>query len=281
MGMKEEAGLSPPSRRRLRCTMYAYFDPVAFSIGELSVRWYGLMYVIGFLLGWLLGRRRAARYGWQPKDVDDLVALAMLGLVLGARIGYVLFYDLPIYLDNPAEILRFWNGGMSFHGGALGLALAFFYFAKTRKKHFLDIADFVTPLVPQGLFFGRMGNFINGELWGKVTTLPWGMLFPGGGPYPRHPSQLYEAFLEGFALFVVLMFFTISPRRRGQTAGLFCIGYGIGRFVVEFVRLPDPQLGYLAFNWLTMGQVLTIPMLALGLWLYLRPSPMQEFHPGK
>ena len=261
--------------------MYAYFDPVAFSMGDLSVRWYGLMYVIGFLIGWLLGRRRAARYGLQPRDVDDLVTIAMLGLVLGARVGYILFYDLPVYLNDPAEILRFWNGGMSFHGGAIGLSLAFFYFAKTRKKHFLDIADFVAPLVPQGLFFGRLGNFINGELWGKVTTLPWGMHFPGAGPYPRHPSQLYEAFLEGFVLFVVLMFFTMTPRRQGQTAGLFCIGYGIGRFMVEFVRLPDPQLGYLAFNWLTMGQVLTLPMLVLGGWLCLRPSPMQEFHPDR
>ena len=202
--------------------MDASFDPVAFTIGSLTVRWYGLMYVAGFLLGWLIGRIRAPRYGWKARDVDDLVTICMLGLVLGARIGYILFYDLPLYLDEPAEIFRFWNGGMSFHGGALGLAAAFFYFAKTRKKGFLDIADFITPLVPPGLFFGRMGNFINGELWGKVTTLPWGMIFPTGGPYPRHPSQLYEGFLEGIVLFIVLLCFTRSQRRTGQTAGLFC-----------------------------------------------------------
>ena len=259
--------------------MDASFDPVAFTIGSLTVRWYGLMYVAGFLLGWLIGRIRAPRYGWKARDVDDLVTICMLGLVLGARIGYILFYDLPLYLDEPSEIFRFWNGGMSFHGGALGLAAAFFYFAKTRKKGFLDIADFITPLVPPGLFFGRMGNFINGELWGKVTTLPWGMIFPSGGPYPRHPSQLYEGFLEGIVLFIVLLLFTRRQRRTGQTAGLFCLFYGLCRFAVEFVRLPDAQLGYLAFGWLTMGQILSLPMLALGLWLLLRKAPLQEYHP--
>ncbi len=259
--------------------MDASFDPVAFTIGSLTVRWYGLMYVAGFLLGWLVGRIRAPRYGWKARDVDDLVTICMLGLVLGARIGYILFYDLPVYLADPAEILRFWNGGMSFHGGALGLAAAFYYFARTRKKSFLDIADFITPLVPPGLFFGRMGNFINGELWGKVTTLPWGMIFPTGGPYPRHPSQLYEGFLEGIVLFVVLLLFTRRQRRTGQTAGLFCVVYGLSRFAVEFVRLPDAQLGYLAFGWLTMGQLLSLPMILLGLWLLLRRAQLQEYHP--
>lgn len=261
--------------------MNASFDPVAFSIGSLTVRWYGLMYVAGFLLGWIWGRRRAPRYGWAPRDVDDLVTICMLGLVLGARAGYILFYDLPVYLADPGEMLRFWNGGMSFHGGAIGLACAFAYFARTRKKRFLDVADFITPLVPPGLFFGRMGNFINGELWGKVTSLPWGMIFPGAGPYPRHPSQLYEGCLEGIMLGIILWCYSRTQHRRGQTAGLFCAGYAISRFLVEFVRLPDAQLGYLAFNWLTMGQILSLPMLALGLYLMLRPAELQEFHPGK
>ena len=180
--------------------MTANFDPVAISLGSLEIRWYGLMYVIGFLLGWYFGRKRALRYGWAGRDVDDLVTICMLGCILGGRLGYIIFYDLPVYLNDPMEMLRFWDGGMSFHGAAIGLALAFCYFAKTRKCHFIDIADFITPLVPQGLLFGRIGNFINGELWGKTTDLPWGVIFPDAGPLPRHPSQLYESFLEGIGL---------------------------------------------------------------------------------
>ena len=246
----------------------ASFDPVAFTVGSLSVRWYGLMYVVGFLLGWFLGRQRAARFGWEARDVDDLVTISMLGCVLGGRLGYIIFYDLPVYLADPSEILRFWNGGMSFHGAAIGLSLAFLYFGRTRKKRFIDIADFITPLIPPGLFFGRIGNFINGELWGKVTTAPWGVIFPHAGPYPRHPSQLYEAFLEGIVLFALLMWFSARPRRRGQIAGLFAMGYGISRFCVEFVRMPDVQLGYLAMQWLTMGQLLSLPLRARGCWLF-------------
>lgn len=251
----------------------ADFDPVAFSVGSLSVRWYGLMYVVSFLVGWFICRRRAPRHGWTTREVDDLVTICMLGLVLGARVGYILFYDLPLYLENPAEMLRFWNGGMSFHGGAIGVALGMAWFSRTRKRGFLDIADFLTPAVPQGLFFGRMGNFINGELWGKVTDLPWGVVFPHGGTWPRHPSQLYEAGLEGLVLWLILARFASHPQPRGKTAGLFCLGYGVARFCVEFVRLPDPQLGYLAFGWLTMGQVLCIPLLAVGAWLFFVPHP--------
>ena len=246
----------------------ASFDPVAFTVGSLSVRWYGLMYVVGFLLGWFLGRQRAARFGWEARDVDDLVTISMLGCVLGGILGYIIFYDLPVYLADPSEILRFWNGGMSFHGAAIGLSLAFLYFGRPRKKRFIDIADFITPLIPPGLFFGRIGNFINGELWGKVTTAPWGVIFPHAGPYPRHPSQLYEAFLEGIVLFALLMWFSARPRRRGQIAGLFAMGYGISRFCVEFVRMPDVQLGYLAMQWLTMGQLLSLPLIAIGCWLF-------------
>ena len=247
-------------------------DPVAFSIGAFQLRWYGLMYLAGFGIGWLLGRSRAPSLGigWTKSDVDDLLTCSMLGVIIGGRLGYVLFYDLPVYLADPGEILRIWNGGMSFHGGLLGVLAAFWYFARTRKKGFLEISDFVAPLVPQAVFFGRIGNFINGELWGKVSDLPWAMIFPTGGPYPRHPSQLYEALLEGVLLFIILWIYSAKKRPVGRISGLFAVGYSVVRFVVEFVRIPDAQLGYLAFGWLTMGQLLCLPLFAVGLWLLLR-----------
>ncbi len=247
-------------------------DPVAISIGSLQLRWYGLMYLIGFAVGWALGRWRASRPGsaWRPADVDDLLTCVMLGIILGGRLGYVLFYDLPAYIHDPMEILRIWNGGMSCHGGLLGVLGAFWLFARSRKKSFLEVSDFVAPLVPQGLFFGRLGNFINGELWGKVSDAPWAVVFPGGGPYPRHPSQLYEALLEGLALFVMVWLYSGKPRKPGAVSGLFALGYGLFRFLVEFVRVPDAQLGYLAFGWLTMGQALCLPLILVGLWLLLR-----------
>lgn len=251
-------------------------DPVAFSIGQLQLRWYGLMYLFGFALGWALGRWRASRpgSGWRPADVDDLLTCVMLGIILGGRLGYVLFYDLPAYIHDPMEILRIWNGGMSFHGGLLGVLGAFWYFARSRGRSFLEVSDFVAPLVPQGLFFGRLGNFINGELWGKVSDAPWAMVFPGGGPQPRHPSQLYEALLEGLVLFVMVWIYSSKPRRVGAVSGLFALGYGVFRFLVEFVRMPDVQLGYLAFGWLTMGQVLCLPLILVGLWLLCRKAPL-------
>lgn len=254
---------------------FPQIDPVAFSIGSLHLRWYGLMYLFAFVGGWVLGRLRASRpgSGWRAQDVDDLLTFVMLGVILGARLGYVLFYDLAEYIRDPLEIFRVWNGGMSFHGGLLGVVGAFWYFSRTRKKPFLDVADFIAPLVPQGLFFGRLGNFINGELWGKPSDLPWAMIFPSGGPWPRHPSQLYEALLEGVALFVVLWLFSARKRRPGAVAGLFALLYGIFRFAVEFVRVPDVQLGYLAFGWLTMGQVLCLPLILIGAWLIWRPQP--------
>ena len=220
-------------------------DPVAFSIGSLQLRWYGLMYLLAFFVGWGLARWRASRpdSGWKTVDVDDLLTFVMLGVILGARLGYVLFYDLPAYIDDPGEILRIWNGGMSFHGGLLGVLCAFWYFARTRKKSFLEVSDFIAPLVPQGLFWGRMGNFINGELWGKVSDVPWAMVFPTGGP---------------------------RPRKAGAVSGLFALLYAVFRFGVEFVRVPDAQLGYLAFGWLTMGQLLCLPLMAAGLWLLCR-----------
>lgn len=250
-------------------------DPVALSIGPLQLRWYGLMYLFAFAGGWLLARWRASRpgSGWNARDVDDLLTFVMLGVILGARLGYVLFYDLPAYVQDPLEVLRLWNGGMSFHGGLLGVVAAFWYFSRTRHRPFLTVADFIAPLVPQGLFFGRMGNFINGELWGKPTDLPWGMIFPGAGPWPRHPSQLYEGLLEGLVLFVVLWIFASRPRKAGAVSGLFALLYGLFRFAVEFVRVPDVQLGYLAFGWLTMGQVLCLPLILVGLWLLCRKAP--------
>lgn len=248
------------------------FDPVAFSIGSLHIRWYGLMYVMAFGLGWFLCRHRAARpaSGWSTAEVDDLLTFGMLGIIVGGRLGYVLFYDLAVYLRDPLEIIRIWNGGMSFHGGLLGVLVSFWYFARTRGKTFLDVSDFVAPVVPQGLFFGRLGNYINGELWGKVSDVPWAVVFPGAGPLPRHPSQLYEAALEGIVLFFILWFYSSKPHKAGAVSGMFALGYGSFRFLVEFVRVPDAHLGYLAFGWLTMGQLLCLPLIAVGSWLLIR-----------
>ncbi len=254
----------------------AQIDPVALSIGSLQLRWYGLMYLAGFGLGWMLGRWRASRpgSGWTGPDVDDLLTCVMIGIILGGRLGYVLFYDLPVYINDPMEIVRIWNGGMSFHGGLLGVLGAFWYFARTRGRTFLEVSDFIAPLIPQGLFFGRLGNFINGELWGKVSDVPWAIVFPGAGPLPRHPSQLYEAALEGLLLFIMVWVFSRKPRKVGAVSGLFAFGYGVFRFAVEFVRMPDVQLGYLAFGWLTMGQLLCVPLILAGAWLLCRKAPV-------
>ena len=258
----------------------AQIDPVALSIGSLQLRWYGLMYLAGFGLGWMLGRWRASRpgSGWTGPDVDDLLTCVMIGIILGGRLGYVLFYDLPVYINDPMEIVRIWNGGMSFHGGLLGVLGAFWYFARSRGRSFLEVSDFIAPLVAQGLFFGRLGNFINGELWGKVSDVPWAIVFPGAGPNPRHPSQLYEAALEGLILFFMVWIFSSKPRKTGAVSGLFALGYGIFRFAVEFVRMPDVQLGYLAFGWLTMGQLLCVPLILAGLWLLCRKAPVLAPH---
>lgn len=248
-----------------------FIDPIALSIGPLQFRWYGIMYMLAFLLGWWLARRRAARpwSTWTPAQVDDLLTLVMLGVILGGRLGYVLFYDLPAYMADPLEIFRVWNGGMSFHGGLLGVLAAFALYAWRSGRNFMDVSDFVAPLVPPGLFFGRLGNFINGELWGHVTSLPWGVVFPHAGPEPRHPSQLYEAGLEGVVLFGMLWLYSSRPRPRGAVSGVFALGYGVFRSLVEFVRVPDANLGYLAFGWLTMGQLLCVPLIAVGAWLLL------------
>ena len=243
------------------------FDPVAFALGPLQVRWYGLMYLLGFVAGWALGRYRAKRpgSGWTVEQVDDLVFYIALGVILGGRIGYILFYSFGSFLHNPLTLFRIWEGGMSFHGGFLGVLLAMALFARKYRRGFWPTVDFIAPLIAPGILFGRLGNFINGELWGRVTDLPWGMVFrQTGDGLPRHPSQLYEAALEGVALFVIVWLFSAKPRPTMAVSGVFALAYGIFRFLVEFVRQPDPQLGYLAFGWLTMGQVLSLPLIAVG-----------------
>ncbi len=247
---------------------YPDIDPIALQIGPLAIRWYGLAYVAGIGLVWGLLRGRAKRpdSGWSAEQVDDLMFYVALGVVLGGRLGHVLFYDLPYYLQNPLEVFKVWHGGMSFHGGLLGLFLGTWLFGRKRGKRFWVAADFLSAAGPISLFLGRMANFVNGELWGTATKLPWGMVFPDprAGGIPRHPSQLYEAFLEGAVLFVALWIYSRRPRPPGSVSGWFLLGYGVFRFAVEFVREPDQPLGYLAFGWLTMGQALSFPMILAG-----------------
>ena len=252
--------------------LYPEFDPVALRIGPLAVRWYGITYLVGFAAAWYLGKKRAARADSPvtPLQVDDLVFYAALGIILGGRLGYMLFYGLDQIVANPLNLFRIWEGGMSFHGGLLGVIVATWLYARRLGQPFLAVMDFVAPLVPIGLGAGRIGNFINGELWGARTTVPWAVIVNGEA---RHPSQLYEACLEGLALFVIVWLFSAKPRPTMSVAAVFLIGYGVFRFGVEFVRLPDVHLGYLAFGWLTMGQVLTLPMFVGGcvlLWLAYR-----------
>jgi phosphatidylglycerol:prolipoprotein diacylglycerol transferase len=252
------------------------FDPIAFHIFGFGVHWYGLMYMIGFVAGWWLGRVRAKKpnSGWKVEEVDDLLFYVGLGIILGGRIGYILFYDMMYIVDEPTvwdavvRVFAIWKGGMSFHGGLLGVLVALWLFQRKYKKGYFNIVDFVAPLVPIGLGAGRIGNFINGELWGKPTDLPWAMIFPRADPpVPRHPNPLYEAFLEGLVLFIILWWFSSKPRPTMAVSGLFALCYGIFRFAIEFVRVPDPQLGYLAFGWVTMGQILSLPLILGGIAL--------------
>ena len=262
-------------------------NPVAFKLGPLKVHWYGLMYLAGFATGWALGRLRTRERwrGLRPVDLDDLLFFVVLGIVVGGRVGYLFFYGYQRVLADPLYVFRVWEGGMSFHGGLLGVILAMVWFARSRGMAFFQVADFVAPLVPPGLLAGRIGNFINGNLWGAPTDLPWGVVFrsPEAGGVARHPTQLYEGALEGFLLFVVLWMYSRVPRPLGTVSGLFLLGYGLMRFAVEFVREPDAHIGYLAFGWFTMGQALTLPMLAAGVVLLFwggrtgaRPVPVPE-----
>ena len=257
-------------------------DPVAFSIGPLKVHWYGLMYLFGFAGAWWLGIKRARKpgSGWTEDQVSDMIFYGAMGVVLGGRIGYTLFYSLDKFLNDPIMIFRVWEGGMSFHGGFLGVLLAMALLKKKQNRSFFGIMDFVAPLVPIGLATGRMGNFINGELWGRVSDAPWAMVFPTGGPNPRHPSQLYEFFLEGIALFLILWFYSAKTRPTMAVSGMFSLGYGFFRFVVEFARQPDSHMGeggFIAFGWLTTGQLLSAPMILLGaglVWWAYKQNPV-------
>lgn len=258
----------------LSALAFPAIDPIAIQIGPLAIRWYSLAYIFGLVLGWqyvrLLSRRRMT-----PLDraqVDDLLFWVALGVILGGRIGYTLFYKPGHYLANPTEILMVWRGGMSFHGGLLGVIVAMVWFARRTRQPLLSVADTIAASVPIGLFFGRLANFANAELFGRVTDVAWGMRFPGGGDLPRHPSQLYEAGLEGLALFAVLAWLawrSPSLRRPGTLAGTFLVGYGLARGLVELVREPDAHIGLLGLGW-TMGQILSVPMLLLGLFLIVR-----------
>jgi len=256
------------------------FDPVAIHLGPLAIRWYGIMYLVGFALFLLLGRHRIReRADWTVKELDDLLFYGALGVVLGGRLGYVFFYKFSDYLHAPLHIFYVWEGGMSFHGGMLGVIAAIWLFSKKTGKRWLAVTDFVAPLVPLGLGAGRIGNFINGELWGRPTDVPWAMIFPKMDMQPRHPSELYEFALEGVTLFLILWFFSKKPRPVGAVSGLFLIGYGTFRFLVEFTREPDDFLGLLALG-LSMGQWLSLPMILAGIammvWSYRRASKPAE-----
>jgi phosphatidylglycerol:prolipoprotein diacylglycerol transferase len=246
------------------------FDPVAIQIGPLAIRWYGLMYLVGFAVSYGLGRLRIARglAGRVTVQVlDDLLFYCVLGVIAGGRLGYVLFYKPGYYLEHPLEALAVWQGGMAFHGGFLGVLVAIWWVARKHRLRWLEITDFFAPLSPLALAAGRLGNFINGELWGRVTDVPWGMIFRGAGPLPRHPSQLYQFALEGVLLFVILWIYSARPRPAGAVSALFLIGYGLARFAVEFFREPDDFLGLLALD-LSMGQWLSVPMIVAGVALF-------------
>ncbi|MBL3598914.1 MAG: prolipoprotein diacylglyceryl transferase [gamma proteobacterium endosymbiont of Lamellibrachia anaximandri] len=277
---------------------YPDIDPVLIALGPLKIHWYGVMYLVGFWGGWWLGRVRAKKpgSGWTVTQIDDLVFYIVVGVVLGGRLGYTLFYGFPRFIEDPVTLLKVWEGGMSFHGGLLGVLMAMWLFGRKYGRTFFESTDFIAPLIPIGLGAGRLGNFINGELWGGATRMPWGMQVPcvevgdlcsrvgvavdGIHSLPVHPNQLYEVLLEGVVLFLVLWLFSARARPRMAVSGLFLLCYGVFRFGVEFVRMPDLHLGYLAFDWVTMGQLLSLPMILFGILLlilaYRNRSTMNE-----
>ncbi len=266
---------------RLAILPFPEIDPVIFQIGPLAVHWYGLAYVAGILIGWFYARRLAMNTAlWRNEtpaitlqQLDDFLLWAAGGIVLGGRIGYILFYDLGSVLANPIRAIEIWNGGMSFHGGFLGTTLAMIIFARRNGIGLWSLFDIVAAVVPIGLFFGRIANFINGELWGRLSSMPWAIVFPTGGPFARHPSQLYEAALEGLMLLCVLAWFVYrrqALKSPGLVTGIFVLGYASSRIFVEFFREPDAQIGYLVGGWLTMGMVLSLPMALAGIWAIAR-----------
>lgn len=261
-------------------TQYLQFpniDPVIFSIGPLAIRWYGLMYLIGFIAAMYLANKAADRSEglWTREQVSDLLFYGFLGVILGGRVGYVLFYQFDLFVADPLYLFKIWQGGMSFHGGLLGVITAIFIFARKEGKHFLAVGDFVAPLVPIGLGMGRLGNFINSELWGRPTDVPWAVVFPTDpDQLPRHPSQLYEFALEGVVLFYVLYFLSKKKQPMGLLSGLFLIGYGIFRMFVELFREPDDHLGFF-FEYISMGQILSLPMVIVGLFIIIYGSNRQ------
>ncbi|WP_409515542.1 prolipoprotein diacylglyceryl transferase [Agrobacterium sp.] len=270
-----------PAATSLSIMPFPQIDPIAISIGPLAIHWYGLAYVVGIMLGWLYARHLTRKNTLWPGDtspitvahLDDFIVWATAGIVLGGRLGYILVYDFPSVAANPLRAFEIWNGGMSFHGGLTGTTIAMFLFARRNKIPVWSMFDIIAAAAPIGLFFGRIANFINGELWGRLSDAPWAVVFPTGGPFARHPSQLYEAALEGLVLFIVLVVAIHvfkALKRPGIVTGIFVTGYGLSRILVEFFREPDAQLGYLAGNWLTMGMVLSTPMVALGIWAILR-----------
>ena len=249
---------------------YPKINPVIVKIGPFQVRWYGMMYLLGFLLGYLLLKKVVRDRGMEisGRELEGPLEAVVLGVILGGRLGYVFFYNLPYYLEHPLEIPAFWHGGMSFHGGLLGTLVAGYIYCKRAGLDFWKMADSVVVVVPIGLGLGRLGNFINGELYGRVTSLPWGMVFPGAGPLPRHPSQIYEFLLEGVLLFAILWSLRRRPWPEGSLLAIFLLLYGVFRIFVEFFRQPDPQLGFVVDH-ITMGQVLSSGMVLVGLLIFL------------
>jgi len=249
---------------------YPQIDPVAIQLGPVAIHWYGLMYLAAFLLCGIIISKRAARSDLplKPTLIGDLINAGALGVILGGRLGYMLFYDLSGWIASPLKVIQIWDGGMSFHGGLFGVILALVWFARKHDESLIRLGDLVAPAIPLGLMLGRLGNFIGGELWGRPTDLPWGMVFPQVDELARHPSQLYQAAGEGLLLFLLCMAFARATRAPGQVAGVFLIGYGVLRFIAEFAREPDAHLGSVALDWVTMGQLLSVPMVIAGAVLY-------------
>ena len=258
--------------------IYPNIDPVALQLGPVAIRWYGLMYLVGFAAAWWLGMRRKAFLGERITDegISDLIFYCALGAVLGGRVGYMLFYAWPDLIADPLRLFKVWQGGMSFHGGCLGVCLGGWYFAKKQGLQWFAVMDFLSPFAPIGLGAGRLGNFINGELWGRPTDMAWGMVFPHVDTLSRHPSQLYELILEGLVLFTLLWFYSSKPRPLSSVSGMFLIGYGAARIFVEYFREPDMQLGFL-WAGLTMGQWLSIPMVLAGIYLIMTAEKRHGF----